>query len=213
MTTARERYEKKTKVITFRVTRELAQQIAEAKATTGLSNADLVKLGSGLAQEEIKAKLAEINGLEGRLAEVEASLLQEEQNLSEFLVIEKERRLKELDTEMKALRLFDRGWKVEEVSLELGISQDMAYRYFNEWGKERQDKTAVQRELVRRCLMKHIEALKSQRGWAVLLPSYSEADREDIERQIESCQRLLSIPDKISQADREYLIAEYSSQL
>jgi hypothetical protein len=45
MTTARERYEKKTKVVTFRVSQEMAREIAEMKTNTGLSNADLIKLG------------------------------------------------------------------------------------------------------------------------------------------------------------------------
>jgi len=64
MTTARERYEKKTKVVTFRVHQEVYDQIEEIKAKTMLSNADLMKLGAGIAQGEIKAKLADISGLE-----------------------------------------------------------------------------------------------------------------------------------------------------
>ena len=213
MTTARERYENKTKVITFRVSQEMAQQIAEVKAETGLSNADLVKLGAGIAREEIKAKLAGITGLEARLAEVEASLLQEEQVLGEFLTVEKERRMKELDTDMEALRLFDQAWKVEEVSIKLGISQKTACRYFDKWADIRQDREAIQRELVRRCLMKHIEALKNKFSWAQLLSGYSDKDRSEIEEKIEYCQRLLSNLDQVSQADREYLIGEYSSKV
>ncbi|MFC1956806.1 hypothetical protein ACFLVY_00715 [Chloroflexota bacterium] len=213
MTTARERYEKKTKVITFRVSQEMAQQITEVKAETGLSNADLVKLGAGIAREEIKAKLTEVTGLEARLAEVEASLLQEEQTLSEFLTAEKERRMKELDTDMEALHLFDQDWKVEEVSIKLGISQKTACRYFDKWADIRQDREAIQRELVRRCLLKHIEMLKSRRSWATILSDYSDEDRQEIEEAIETCQRLLSNLDHINQADKEYLIGEYSSQV
>ena len=213
MTTARERYENKTKVITFRVSHEMAQQIAEVKAQTGLSNTDLVKLGAGIAREEIKAKLAGITGLEARLAEVEASLLQEELALSELITVEKERRMKGLDTDMEALRLFDQAWKVEEVSIKLGISQKTACRYFDKWADIRQDKEAIQRELVRRCLMKHIEALKNKLSWAVILSDYTDKDREEIEEKIEYCQRLLSNLDQVSQADREYLIGEYSSKV
>ena len=213
MTTARERYEKKTKVITFRVSQEMAQQITEVKADTGLSNADLVKLGAGIAREEIKAKLAEVTGLEARLAEVEASLLQEEQTLSEFLTAEKERRMKELDTDMEALHLFDQCWKVDEVAVKLGISQKTACRYFDKWADIRQDREAIQRELVRRCLMKHIEALKNKLSWAVILSDYSDKDRAEIEEKIEYCQRLLSNLGQVSQADREYLIGEYSSKV
>ena len=64
MTTDKKRYEQKTKVVTFRVSNEIYDQIEDAKAKTGLSNADLIKLGAGIAQEEIKAKLAELSGLE-----------------------------------------------------------------------------------------------------------------------------------------------------
>jgi hypothetical protein len=213
MTTARERYEKKTKVITFRVSQEMAQEIAETKVQTGLSNADLIKLGADIAREEIKAKLTKVTGLEARLAEVEASLLQEEQTLSEFLTAEKERRMKELDTDMEALHLFDQDWKVEEVSIKLGISQKTACRYFDKWADIRQDREAIQRELVRRCLLKHIEMLKSRRSWATILSDYSDEDRQEIEEAIETCQRLLSNLDHINQADKEYLIGEYSSQV
>ena len=63
MTTARERYEKKTKVVTFRVSQEMAREIADMKTNTGLSNADLIKLGADIGREEIKTKLAQITSL------------------------------------------------------------------------------------------------------------------------------------------------------
>jgi len=44
MTTARERYEDKTKVVTFRVPREVHKELEAVKARTGLSNADLIRL-------------------------------------------------------------------------------------------------------------------------------------------------------------------------
>ncbi|MFC1933449.1 hypothetical protein ACFLXU_07540 [Chloroflexota bacterium] len=53
MKTARERYEQKTKVVTFRVANEIHDQIEDTKAKTGLSNADLIKLGAGISQEAI----------------------------------------------------------------------------------------------------------------------------------------------------------------
>ena len=137
----------------------------------------------------------------------------EELALSDFITVEKERRMKELDTDMEALRLFDQAWKVEEVSIKLGISQKTACRYFDKWADIRQDREAIQRELVRRCLMKHIEALKNKLSWAQLLSGYSDKDREEIEEKIEYCQRLLSNLDQVGQADREYLIGEYSSQV
>ena len=60
MTTSRKRYGQKTIVVSFRVSIETYDQIGDAKVKTGLSNADLIKLGAGISQEEIKAKLAEL---------------------------------------------------------------------------------------------------------------------------------------------------------
>jgi hypothetical protein len=177
MTTARERYEAKTKVVTFRVHQEVFDQLEQVKTRTGLSFGDLVKLGAGIAQEEIKAKLAVVSGLEDRLAELSGSVKQEQQGLSEFLDEEQRRRLEELDTEVKAFRLFDRRWTVEEASCKLSIPQATAYHHFEEWAKERKDKRAIQRELLRKCLKKHIDRLKGQRLWVALQPGCPEEDK------------------------------------
>lgn len=214
MTTARERYEKKTKVVTFRVHRELYEQLEEAKAKTGLSNTDLIKLGAGIAVEEIRAKSADISGLEDRLAELKASVSREQQRLNESLNEERRHRLEQLDTEMKAFKLFDRRWRVETVSCELDIPQAMARHYFDEWAKERKDKKAAQTELLRRCLKKHIDRLKEDRLWGSLVPGRaSKEDVEALQKQIDSCQQLLSTPEQISKEDREFLITEYSSKI
>jgi len=214
MTTARQRYEQKTKVVTFRVRQELFDQLEEVKAGTGLSNTDLIKLGAGIAQEEIKAKLADISGLESRLAELKSSVEQEQQRLSKSLNEERKRRLKELDTEIKAFKLFDRGWRVETVSYKLGIPQATARHYFKEWSKERKDKQAAEMELLSRCLKKHIDRLDEQRVWAGF--RYGRSAKEDVERlqkQIDDCWRLLSTPEQMGREDREFLIAEYSSKV
>ena len=46
MTTARERYEAKTSVVTFRVPKELYDELEKVKKETGLSFTDLIKLGN-----------------------------------------------------------------------------------------------------------------------------------------------------------------------
>jgi len=51
------RYEAKTKVVTFRVAKEEYQQLEEVKMNTGLSNADLIMLGAGIAREKREARL------------------------------------------------------------------------------------------------------------------------------------------------------------
>ena len=75
-------------MVTFRVSSEIYDQVGGAKVKTGLSNADLVKPGAGIAQEEIKAKLAEASGLENRLSQLKAAVRQTEQQLNKALTEE-----------------------------------------------------------------------------------------------------------------------------
>lgn len=140
MTTARKRYEQKTKVITFRVSNEIYDQIEDAKVKTGLSNADLIKLRAGIAQEEIKAKLSEASGLDRRLAQLKVSIRQTQQELDRVIAQERKRRLAKLDTEIEVFKLFDQGWALEEVSFKIGIPYETTYRYFQEWGDARNNK-------------------------------------------------------------------------
>jgi hypothetical protein len=46
------------KVVTFRVPQEVYEQLELVKSRTELSNADLMKLGAKVADEQVKAKLA-----------------------------------------------------------------------------------------------------------------------------------------------------------
>lgn len=210
---ARERYEAKTKVVTFRVSRELFDQLEEVKSKTGLSNSDLIKLGAGIAEAEIKAKLADVSGLEGTLAELRASIVQHQQRLTESVAKERRRQLEGLDTEIKAFRLFDRGWRVEEVSFKLGIPQATVFHHFQEWAQERKDKRALERELLRACLKRHIAELKDDLSWARLWSSTPKEQLEELKRRIDDCQRLLATPSRIAKPDREFLLAEYSARV
>lgn len=70
MTTARERYEAKTRVVTFQVHQKLYDDLKKIKAETGLSFADLIKLGAGKTRAEIEATLAEASNPEAKLAEL-----------------------------------------------------------------------------------------------------------------------------------------------
>ncbi len=216
MTTARERYEEKTRVVTFRVPNEIYDQIEDTKAKTGLSNTDLIKLGAGIAQEEVKSKLAETNGLESRLAQLKAAVQQTEQELGKVLTEERKHRLAELDTEMEAFKLFDRGWSLEEVSFKLAIPQPKAFDYFQEWAQERKDKEAAERELLRACLKVHFERLKNRRLCYAFRPfgpdSYKDELRQ-LEKQIDYCQHLLNNPTDIDDESKQFLLAEYSAGL
>jgi hypothetical protein len=209
MTTARERYEQKTKVLTFRIDKEQYQKLEKVKVKTGLSNADLVKLGAKIASEEVEAKLSQISGLEDRLRELEASLTQEQENLDEFLSIEKVKRLKELEGRIEAFKLFSQRLSIDEVSFRLGISQTTVFHYHEEWAEARKDKRALRRELLKLCMKKHIDYLKSSRNWAQLSNKPSPQRIMELEKQIADCQRLLAHPARITKEDREYLLVEY----
>ncbi len=212
MTTARERYEAKTKVVTFRVDRELFHQLEEVRAKTGLSYGNLVKLGAGMADEEINRRLAEVSGLESRLAELKKAIRQTQQNLESYVAEEKKRRLAELDTEMEAFKLFDLGWGLDEVSLKLGINHDTAYHYFQNWGEVRNENQAIEREFLSECLRKHLDVLRQRRYWCRLLPGYSK-QLEGVQEEMNYCQHLLEAPSEIDDDWKAFLRAEYSRQV
>lgn len=111
-------------MVAFRVSLEVYKELEKIKAMGGLSYADLIKLGAGFAQDEIKANLAQISGLENRLAELSSAIEREQQRLNESLDEETRRRLEELDLEIKAFKLFDRRWSIEQVSFKLAFPKD-----------------------------------------------------------------------------------------
>ena len=184
----------------------------EIKTRTGLSNSDLIKLGAGIAQEEIKAKLAEASGLANRLTQLKAAVRQTQQELDRALVEERKRRLDELDTEIEAFKLFDQGWALEEVSFKTGIAHETTYRYFQEWGEARNNKKAVERELLRECLRKHLDVLEERRTWCHLFPRYSK-DLEGVQKEIDYYRYLLQAPSEINDDRKAFLLAEYSRQI
>jgi len=172
----------------------------------------LVKLGAGIADEEIKRRLAQVNGLESRLAELKKAIRQAQQNLESSVAEEKERKLAELDTEMEAFKLFDLGWKLDEVSLKLGINHDTAYNYFQSWGEIRNEKQAMEREFLSECLGKHLDVLKQRRYWCRLLPGYSK-QLDSVQEEMDYCQHLLEAPSEIDDDWKAFLRAEYSRQI
>jgi len=90
----------------------------------------------------------------------------------------------------------------------------MARDYFDEWTKERKDKKAAERELLSRCLKKHIDTLEEHRLWTSLIPGRaSREDLETLQKQIDNCWRLLSAPEQMNKEDKQFLIAEYSSKV
>jgi len=213
MTGARQRYEEKTRVVTFRVNLEVYDELEEIRSKGGLSYADLIKAGAGIAGQEITAKLAQISGLESRLAELASAVKEKDEELKRFVDEERMRRLQQLDTEMRAFKLFDRRWTVEQVKFKLGISHREALRCFQQWVEERNDGRAVRREMLLQCLKEHIKELKNSKSWAHVLSSTQPGAVEDLDRQIEHYQRLLSALSRINKAEREFLLAEYSARI
>jgi len=210
VTTSRKRYEQKTKVVTFRVSSKTYDQIGDAKVKTGLSNADLIMLGAGICQEEIKAKLAELSGLDRRLAQLKVAIRQTQQELYRVIAQERKRRLAELDTEIEVFKLFDNGWTLIAVSFKMSIPRETAYRYFQEWGDVRNNKQAVEQELLRECLTKHLDVLKQRRYWGELPPGYPEY-LEEVQEEIDCYEYLLQAPSEIDAVGKAFLLAEYSS--
>jgi len=213
MTTARERYEGKTKVVTFRVSNEVFDQLEKVKAETGLSNSDLVKLGAGIATEEIKAKLAQVSGLESKLAQLKAAVQQKEQELDRVIAEEKKRRLAELDIEMQGYKLFDLGWGLEEVGFKLGVDHDTAYRYFRNWGEVRGKKQALEQELLRACLKKRINDDELEYLSYGLSFKPPKERIEALLKDIDYCTYLLTAPDKVTPDWRAFLLTKYSSRI
>ncbi len=212
MTTARERYEAKTKVVTFRVNQEVYEELAKVKTEAGLSFADLVKLGAGIATGEIKQKLVEMGNLQVKLGELRQAVQVENQRLTEVMGKERKEHFAKLETEARIFRLFDLGWSIEEAGFKLGFNQEEAYKHFKEWAKMRKQRQAIQTELIKKCLKKHIDELEEHIFWSNLHWK-KDADIEEARRQIEHCRRLLVNPSKISNEEKSFLISEYSARV
>lgn len=100
MTTARERYEAKTKVVTFRVHQGLYEDLKRIKTETGLSFADLIKLGAGIARDEIAAKMAEISDLQGKLEQLREAVQTEKKRVADIAAKERQEQLGKLEHEL-----------------------------------------------------------------------------------------------------------------
>jgi len=209
MTTARERYEAKTKVVTFRVNQELYEDLEQVRNKAGLSFTDIIKLGAGIALEEIEKKLTEISKLQGQLAELQKSIRNEQKTLDEFIEKQKKEQLAKLEYDYQIYSLFDADWSTEEVSFNKKITPKEAYEYFKQWGKLRKQHQAVQDELVKRCLQEHISRLDEQIMWAKFR-GYKPGELDEPERTLEQCRRRLTDLSMLSKEEKSFLIAEYS---
>jgi len=205
MTTARERYEAKTKVVTFRVNEELYDELKEINAESGLSFADLVKLGAGIARDEIEDKISELGDLQEKLKRLREAVQTEKQLAADIVAKERQERLKKLEQEIQAFRLFDMGWSIEEARFKLGMTQTEISQHFKVWGEMRGERERVQAELLKKCLRRHIATLREQILWRA-----SKSALEEATIQLEHCRRMLIDPSALTEGERAYLLTEYS---
>jgi len=205
MTTARERYEAKTKVVTFRVSQELYEDLEEIRGKAGLSFADLIKLGAGITREEIQKKLSEVSELQARLAELRKTIRQEQKTLDAFIDTTKKERLAKLEQQYEVYTLFDAGWDAEEVRFKLGISKAEASRHFKEWGKLRGEREKLQTEILKKCLRNYIRSLREYIRYHAM-----GRDSEEAKLRLEHSLRMLIDPSRLTEEEKALLIEEYS---
>jgi predicted DNA-binding protein len=205
MNTARKRYEAKTKVVTFRVNHELYDELKKLKAKSGLSFADLVKLGAGIAREEIEDKIEEIRNLEGRLEQLREAEQAEKKLVADMMVKEKQAQHEKLEREIEVFRLFDLGCSIEEVDFKLKMGRREVSKYFNEWGELRGEKEKLQAELLKKCLHNYILSLQENIQYRLVGRATEEA-----KRQLEYYRCMLANPSKLTKEEKTLLIADYS---
>jgi len=205
MNTARERYEAKTKVVTFRVSQELYAELKRVQAESSLSFADLVKLGAGIAREEIEDKIEEINNLQGRLKQLREEEQAGKQTVADMIEKEKQSQHQRLERELKIFRLFDLGWSIEDVDFKLRLGRREVSKYFDEWSEMRGEREKLHEELLKKCLYNYILSLQENIRYRLVGRATEEA-----KRQLEYYRRMLANPSKLTEEEKTLLIADYS---
>ncbi len=205
MTTARERYEAKTKVVTFRVNHELYGELKTVTVETGLSFTDLIKLGAGIARDEIAAKIAEINDLQGKLKELREAVQTEKKRVADIAAKERQEQLVKLEHELQAFRLFDLGWSIEEARFKLGMSQAEVWQRFTDWAGMRGEKEKIQTELLKKCLQNYIARLREHIYYRAM-----GRDLEEAKQRLQHSQSMLTDPLKLTEEEKALLISDYS---
>ena len=205
MTTARERYEAKTRVVTFRVNQELYENLEEIRKEADLSFADLIKLGAGMAREEIEKKLSEISKLQTKLTELRMTIRQEQKMLDAFIETTRKEQLAKLERQYQMYTLFDAGFSTDEVRFKLDISKSDVSRHYKEWGELRGEKEKLQAELLKKCLQNYILSLREYIQYRA-----TGRDLEEAKQHLEYTRRMLIDPSKLTEEEKALLIADYS---
>lgn len=205
MTTARERYEAKTKVVTFRVSQELYDDLEEIRGKADLSFADLIKLGAGIAREEIEKKLSEVSELQDQLAELRKTIRQEQKTLESFIETTRKEQLAKLEQQYQIYTLFDADYSTDEVRFRLKIGKDEVYRHFKDWGNLRGEKEKLQTELIKKCLHNYVTSIREAIQYRLVGRASDEA-----QQRLEYYQGILADPSKLTEEEKAFLIDNYS---
>ena len=205
MTTARERYEAKTRVVTFRISNELYEELEGIREGANLSFADLIKLGAGIAREEIDEKLSEINELQKQLAELRKAFKKEQKQLDMFKENATKEILSKLEQQYKIYTLFDAGYGTDEVRFKLKIGGSEIYQHFKEWGKLRDEKEKLQIELLRKCLNNYLASMQEN-----ILYRLSGRKAEEAQQCLDYYQGKLADPSQLTEDEKAYIINNYS---
>ena len=205
MTTARERYEAKTRVVTFRVSQKLYEDLEGIRGKASLSFADLIKLGAGIGREEIEKKLSEASELQAQLAELRKTIRQEQKTLDAFIDTTKKEQLAKLEQQYQIYTLFDAGFSTDEVRFKLKMGKDEVYRHYKEWGKLRGEMEKLQIELLEKCLQNYITTLREYIRYHATGRALEEA-----EQRLEHSRRMLMDPSRLTEEEKALLIADYS---
>jgi len=205
MTTARERYEAKTKVVTFRVSQELYDDLEEIRGKADLSFADLIKLGAGIARGEIEKKLSEVSELQDQLAELRKTIRQEQKTLESFIETTRKEQLAKLEQQYQIYTLFDADYSTDEVRFRLKIGKDEVYRHFKDWGNLRGEKEKLQTELIKKCLHNYVTSIREAIQYRLVGRASDEA-----QQRLEYYQGILADPSKLTEEEKAFLIDNYS---
>lgn len=204
METARDRYEAKTKVVTFRVASELYEELSRIRVDSGLSFADLIKLGADIATTEIEEKLSEIGILQQRADELRQQVQSGKKAAEETINQERHRRLQKLDREMAAFRLFDLGWDVMETRQKLNMGRDEVSAYFTDWANMRGEREKVQEELLRKCVNEHIGILMTH-----IAMRASHKETEGLNGQLRRCRYLVMHPSEATDEEKTFFLTQF----
>ena len=205
MSTARERYEAKTRVVTFRVSQEIYEELEKIREGANLSFADLIKLGAGIAQEEIDRKLSEASELQEQLTELRKMVQQEQKKLDSFIETTKKEQLAKLEQQYQIYTLFDADYSTDEVRFKLKIGKDEVYQRFKEWGKLRGEREKLQTELLKKCLHNYIISIQENIQYRLTGRASEEA-----QQRLNYYQSMLTHPSKLTEDEKVFLIDNYS---